>query len=41
MEMLRSLGGDKHEFCLVVVKFKHVCSCLNFDITYTFLHRVK
>ena len=24
MEMLRSLRGDKHEFCLTVIKFKHV-----------------
>ena len=24
MEMLRSFRGDKHEFCLVVIKFKHV-----------------
>ena len=35
MEMLNSIGGDKHEFCLVVIKFKHVCSCPSFDITYT------
>ena len=27
MEMLSSLRGDKHEFCLVVIKFKHVHSC--------------
>ena len=27
MEMLRSLRGDKHEFCLTVIKFKHVRSC--------------
>ena len=26
MEMLRSLRGDKHEFCLTVIKFKHVRS---------------
>ena len=24
MEMLRSLRGDKHEFCLTVIKSKHV-----------------
>ena len=24
MEMLGSLRGDKHEFCLTVIKFKHV-----------------
>ena len=24
MEMLRSFRGDKHEFCLAVIKFKHV-----------------
>ena len=24
MEMLSSIRGDKHEFCLVVIKFKHV-----------------
>ena len=41
MEMLRSLRGDKQEFCLTVIKFKHVRSCPSFDITYTWLHRVK
>ena len=41
MEMLSSLRGDKHEFCLVVIKFKHVRSCPSFDITYTLLHRMK
>ena len=25
MEMLRSLRGDKHEFCLTVIKFKNIC----------------
>ena len=24
MKMLSSFRGDKHEFCLVVIKFKHV-----------------
>ena len=24
MDMLSSFGGDKHEFCLVVIDFKHV-----------------
>ena len=24
----------KHEFCLTVIKFKHVRSCPSFDITY-------
>ena len=24
MEMLSYFRGDKHEFCLVVIKFKHV-----------------
>ena len=24
MEMLSSFRGDKHEFCIVVIKFKHV-----------------
>ena len=24
MEMLSSISGDKHEFCLVVIKLKHV-----------------
>ena len=33
MEMLSSFRGDKHEFCLVVIKFKHVRSCPSFDIT--------
>ena len=27
MEMLRSLRSDKHEFCLVVIKFMRVRSC--------------
>ena len=27
MEMLSSFRGDKHVFCLVVIKFKHVHSC--------------
>ena len=40
MEMLRSLRGDKHEFCLTVIKFSYVRSCPSFDITYTWLHRV-
>ena len=31
MEMLRSLRGDKHEFCLTVIKSKHVHSCPSFD----------
>ena len=35
MEMLSSFGGDKHELCLVVIKFKHVRSCPSFDVTYT------
>ena len=35
MEMLNSLKGDKHEFCLVVIKFRHVRSCPSFDITFT------
>ena len=35
MEMLSSFGGDKHELCLVVVKFIYVHSCPSFDITYT------
>ena len=35
MEMLSSLRGEKHEFCLVVIKFKHVRSCPSFDITHT------
>ena len=25
--MLSSFRGDKHKFCLVVIKFKHVRSC--------------
>ena len=28
MEMLSSFGGDKHDFCLVVIKFKHVSNNL-------------
>ena len=35
MEMLSSFGCDKHEFCLVVIEFKHVRSCPSVDITYT------
>ena len=35
MKMLSSLGGDKHELCLVVIKSKHVRSCPSFDITYS------
>ena len=34
MEMHSSYGGDKHEFCFVVVKLKHVRSCLGLDFTY-------
>ena len=41
MEMLRSFRGDKHEFCPAVIKFNHVRSCPSFDITYTWLQRVK
>ena len=41
MEILSSFVGDKHELCLVVIKFKHVRSCYGIDITYTLLHRVK
>ena len=33
MEMFSSFRGDKHEFCLVVIKFRHVRSCPSFDIT--------
>ena len=35
MEMLGSFRGDKHEFGLAVIKFKHVRSCPSFDITCT------
>ena len=35
MEMLGHFGGDKHEFCLVAIKFKHVRGCPCFDIAYT------
>ena len=42
MEMLSSFRGDKHEFCLVIIKFDDdVRCCPGFDITYTRLHRVK
>ena len=37
MEMLRSHRRDKHEFCLTVIKFKHVCSCPSYDITWVVL----
>ena len=30
MEMLSSIRCDEHEFCLVVIKFKHVRSCPSF-----------
>ena len=33
MEMLSSLRGDMHEFCLVAINFKHVRCCPSFDIT--------
>ena len=33
MEMLSSFRGDKNEFCLVVIKFKHVRSCPSFVMT--------
>ena len=33
MEMLSSFRGDKHEFCLDVIKYKNVRSCQSFDIT--------
>ena len=32
--MLSSFRGEKHEFCLVVIKFKYVRRCPSFDITY-------
>ena len=35
MEMLGSFGGDKHEFSLVFIKFRHDRSCPSFDITNT------
>ena len=35
MEMLSTFRGDKHEFILIVIKFKHVRSCPSFDITNT------
>ena len=35
MEMLSSLRGDKHEFCLAVIKLKRVRSCPSFDVTNT------
>ena len=34
MKVFSSFGGDKHEFCLVVIKFKHVRSCQSFLISY-------
>ena len=35
MDMLSSFGGDMHDFCLVVIKFRHDRSCPSYDITYT------
>ena len=32
MEMLGSLGCDKHKFCLVVIKIRHVRIFPSFDI---------
>ena len=40
MQMLISLRGNKHEFCLVVIKYKHVRSCPSFDITYICMHYI-
>ena len=43
MEMLRSLRGDKHEFCLTVINFKHVRSCPSLEqisLYDIFSHRV-
>ena len=37
MEMPSSFGGDKHELCLAVIKFKYVRICPSFDITHTTL----
>ena len=34
MEMLSTFRGDRHELCLVVIRFKHVRSCPRFDIAY-------
>ena len=31
MEMFRSFRGDKHEFCLAIIKFMHVSSCPSID----------
>ena len=33
MEILSSFGGDKHELCLVVMKFMHVHSCVQSHFT--------
>ena len=30
MEMFSSFVGDMHEFCLVVIKIKHVRNCPSF-----------
>ena len=40
MEMIISLRGDKHEFCLVVIKYKHVRSCPISYITYICMHYI-
>ena len=34
MEIPSSLSGYKHEFCLVVIKFKHVRSCQTLTYIY-------
>ena len=36
MEMLSAFGGDKHEFCLLVIKV-NVYSCPSLDINYTIM----
>ena len=34
MEMLSCLRGENDEFCLAVIKVRHVHSCPSFDIIY-------
>ena len=39
MEMLSSFIGDKHEFCLAVIKFRHVRSCPSSSAHVSFVSR--
>ena len=40
-EMLSLVFHHKHDFNLIVVQYKHVVNCKGFDVTDTYLERVK